>query len=68
MLYLLHGAGNTDSDWILTGRANYIMDNLIAEGRSKPMILVMPFGYSVPGVGTGQLSGTVEPCDAVVVR
>src|SRR5205807_561536 len=53
VFYLLHGAGNSDSSWILTGRANYILDNLIAEGRARPMILVMPYGYSTTGMGTG---------------
>jgi enterochelin esterase-like enzyme len=53
VFYLLHGSGNIDSSWILTGRANYIMDNLIAEGASLPMILVMPFGYARQGVGAG---------------
>ena len=50
VFYLLHGSGNTDSSWILTGRANYILDNLIAEGKSKPMIVVTPFGYARQGV------------------
>jgi len=53
VLYLLHGAGNTDSSWMLTGRANYILDNLIAEKKAKPMIIVTPFGYARMGVGTG---------------
>ncbi len=53
VLYLLHGAGNIDSSWMLTGRANYILDNLIAEGKAKPMIIVTPFGYARMGVGTG---------------
>jgi enterochelin esterase-like enzyme len=53
VFYLLHGAGNIDSSWMLTGRANYIMDNLIAEGKSKPMILVNPLGYARQGVGLG---------------
>src|SRR5262245_9797076 len=53
VFYLLHGAGNIDSSWMLTGRANYIMDNLIAEGKAKPMILVNPLGYARAGVGTG---------------
>ena len=53
VFYLLHGAGNIDSSWMLTGRANYIMDNLIAEGKAKPMILVNPLGYARPGVGLG---------------
>ncbi len=52
VFYLLHGSGNIDSSWILTGRANYIMDNLIAEGKAKPMIIVNPLGYVRAGVGT----------------
>jgi len=53
VLYLLHGAGNIDSSWFLTGRANYILDNLIADKKAKPMIIVAPFGYPRMGVGTG---------------
>jgi enterochelin esterase-like enzyme len=53
VLYLLHGAGNIDSSWMLTGRANYILDNLIAAGKAKPMIIVTPLGYARMGVGTG---------------
>jgi len=53
VLYLLHGSGNIDSSWILTGRANYILDNLIAEGKARPMILVTGLGYGRQGVGTG---------------
>jgi enterochelin esterase-like enzyme len=53
VFYLLHGAGNIDSSWMLTGRANYILDNLIAEGKAKPMIIVNPLGYARMGVGTG---------------
>ncbi len=53
VFYLLHGSGNIDSSWILTGRENYIMDNLIAAGKSKPMIIVNPLGYVQEGVGLG---------------
>jgi enterochelin esterase family protein len=53
VFYLLHGSGNGDSSWILTGRANYIMDNLIAEGKTKPMIIVTPLGYARQGIGVG---------------
>ena len=49
VFYLLHGSGNTDNSWMLTGRANYIMDNLIAEGKTKPMIIVNPLGYVAAG-------------------
>jgi enterochelin esterase-like enzyme len=53
VFYLLHGAGNIDSSWILTGRENIIMDNLLAEGKTKPMIIVNPLGYVEEGVGLG---------------
>jgi enterochelin esterase family protein len=53
VFYLLHGSGNIESSWMLTGRANLIMDNLIAEGRAKPMIIVNPLGYARQGVGLG---------------
>jgi enterochelin esterase-like enzyme len=53
VFYLLHGSGNIDSSWMLTGRANLIMDNLIAEGRARPMIIVNPFGYARQGIGLG---------------
>jgi enterochelin esterase family protein len=45
VLYLLHGAGDNDSSWSTIGRANVILDNLIAAGRAKPMIVVMPAGH-----------------------
>jgi enterochelin esterase-like enzyme len=53
VFYLLHGSGNIDSSWILTGRANYILDNLIAEGKAKSMIIVNGLGYGRQGIGVG---------------
>ena len=47
--FLLHGLGNDDSHWIGIGRANAILDNLIADGKAEPMVLVMPDGF-VPDV------------------
>lgn len=44
VLYLLHGAGGDEEAWITLGRAAQIMDNLIAEGKAKPMIVVMTNG------------------------
>jgi enterochelin esterase-like enzyme len=61
VFYLLHGAGNIDSSWILTGRENYIMDNLIAEGKSKPMIIVNPLGYAREGIGLGPDRAADQP-------
>jgi len=43
-LYLMHGAGGNESSWVIQGRANIILDNLIAQGTAKPMIVVMPYG------------------------
>ena len=47
VLYLLHGGGDNDTGWYTIGRANVILDNLLAQGRAKPMIVVMPFGHTV---------------------
>jgi enterochelin esterase family protein len=46
VLYLLHGAGDCDDSWTSVGRANFILDNLIAGGKVKPMIVVMPAGHT----------------------
>lgn len=46
VLYLQHGGGEDETGWIRQGRANFILDNLIAEGRAKPMIVVMAYGYA----------------------
>jgi len=45
VLYLLHGWSEMAPGWVVEGKANYILDNLIAEGKAKPMIVVMPLGY-----------------------
>lgn len=44
VFYLLHGAGDDDSGWCTIGRAGFILDNLIAQKKAKPMIVVMPNG------------------------
>jgi len=44
VLYLQHGAGEDETGWFAQGRVNFIMDNLIAEGKAKPMIIVMENG------------------------
>lgn len=44
VLYLLHGIGGTEWEWVGAGSANVILDNLIADGKATPMILVMPNG------------------------
>jgi enterochelin esterase family protein len=45
VLYLLHGWSALANGWIDDGQANVILDNLIAQGRAKPMVVVMPLGY-----------------------
>jgi enterochelin esterase-like enzyme len=46
VLYLQHGGGEDETGWIRQGRANFILDNLVADGSCKPMILVMAYGYA----------------------
>jgi enterochelin esterase family protein len=46
VLYLQHGGGEDETGWIRQGRANFILDNLIAEGKAKSMIVVMAYGYA----------------------
>jgi enterochelin esterase family protein len=52
VFYLLHGAGDTDDAWTSVGRAGFIFDNLLAEKKIKPMVVVMPAGHQ-PGVQFG---------------
>lgn len=54
VLYLFHGGGDNDASWTTAGRANLILDNLFAEGKLKPMIVVMPAGHThIPGFYMG---------------
>jgi enterochelin esterase-like enzyme len=53
VLYLLHGFSDDASGWTSVGRANVILDNLIAQGKAKPMIVVMPLGYGAPEILAG---------------
>jgi enterochelin esterase family protein len=46
VLYLQHGGGEDETGWIRQGRANFILDNLIAEKRARPMLVVMAYGYA----------------------
>ena len=48
VLYLVHGSGDTPESWVNAGHANFILDNLIAAGKAKPMIVVMPAGHAAP--------------------
>jgi len=46
VLYLQHGMGEDETGWTVQGRANFILDNLIAAGQAEPMIIVMDNGYA----------------------
>ena len=60
VLYLLHGAGDNDDSWTSVGRANFILDNLIAAKKAKPMLIVMTAGHATAAQGNagGFLSAT----------
>lgn len=49
VLYLFHGSGDNEATWTSFGHAHLIADNLLAQGRAKPMILVMTDGHAVVG-------------------
>ena len=64
VLYLLHGSGGDEDAWIDLGRTVQIMDNLIAEGKAKPMIVVMPngvwFNQAAPGEAVNMFQPTMS--------
>jgi enterochelin esterase-like enzyme len=65
VLYLLHGAFDSDDSWSTVGQAGFILDNLIAAGKAEPMVVVMPNGHTGPfsfgsGGGAGSLFGKFE--------
>jgi enterochelin esterase-like enzyme len=63
VLYLLHGSGDTENGWVTIGRANFILDNLIAAGKAKPMIVVMPYGRARQDVYLGPAPPPSQPPD-----
>ena len=46
VLYLLHGMGDTEDAWTMVGRANVIVDNLLAKNKAEPLVIVMPYGHT----------------------
>jgi len=56
VLYLQHGMGENERGWTAQGRANFILDNLIAERKAQPMIVVMENGMVAPRGGAGQVT------------
>ncbi len=57
VFYLLHGAGDSDDSWTSVGRAGFILDNLIAAKKAKPMIIVMPAGHTRRGAAAAGAIG-----------
>jgi enterochelin esterase family protein len=55
VLYLLHGNGEAQNGWVMNGRANIILDNLIAEKKARPMVVVMPQGHALQAAGVAPL-------------
>ena len=61
VLYLIHGGGDTAVSWSTVGRANYIMDNLLAEKKAVPMLVVMPSGWTPSGGQVMTSDATKDP-------
>ena len=61
VLYLIHGGGDTAISWPTVGRANYILDNLLAEKKAVPMIVVMPSGWTPSGGQVMTADATKDP-------
>jgi len=60
VLYLLHGAGSVETSWSERGKAHVILENLMAEGRMKAMVVVMPYGYAAQRTGTAGRGDAAE--------
>lgn len=61
VLYLLHGMGGDEEAWISLGRTAQILDNLIAQGKAKPMIVVMPNGNASQEAAPGESALGLQP-------
>jgi enterochelin esterase-like enzyme len=66
VLYLLHGAGDIESGWTMIGRANTIIDNLIAEKKARSMVVVMPLGHTIQSFWTGPAKSVPDPVSAAM--
>jgi enterochelin esterase-like enzyme len=65
IFYLLHGAGDSDESWTSVGRAGFIIDNLIAANKAKPMVIVMPAGHTAPFDFSRPPSGAARPLNFI---
>src|ERR1043165_1159160 len=67
VLYLLHGNGQIEASWTWTGRANVILDNLLADGKIRPMVVAMPYGHIPREIKTASGAGT-SPNDPAAIE
>jgi len=63
VFYLISGTTDTEETWFKVGRTNFILDNLIAEGKARPMIIVMPYGN--PEAGIAAQKNRPKPSDPI---
>jgi enterochelin esterase-like enzyme len=68
VLYLIHGGGDSALSWSTAGRANDILDNLIAEKKTKPMIIVMPAGWTPSGAQVMTSDATKDPFTGELIK
>ena len=68
VLYLLHGGGDSDESWSSVGRAGFILDTLIAAGKARPMIVVMPAGHTPKGGNPMSADPAQDPFTADLLR
>jgi len=72
VLYLQHGSGEDERGWSVQGKADIIMDNLIAEGKAVPMLIVMDQGYAIragaPAPVPGQQPSGPSAFEDVVIK
>ena len=61
VLYLLHGFSDDANGWTAVGRAHVILDNLIAQGKAKPMLIAMTLGYGAPEIVAPGAGGLRDP-------
>ncbi len=68
VLYLIHGGGDTAMSWSTVGRANDILDNLLAEKKALPMIVVMPSGWTPSGGQVMTADATKDPFNDELIK
>ncbi|KPK45339.1 MAG: hypothetical protein AMJ65_00005, partial [Phycisphaerae bacterium SG8_4] len=68
VLYLFHGFGDDESAWTVVGRANVIVDNLLAQNKARPLIIVMPYGHTPSAPPETRSIGRYEAFEKDIVQ